>query len=1128
MKSLSFLLAMMAFSMVPVLRCAAAEKKPAALIYGGVHIEYVARPLHEEGIEFATCEREELADRLQSGKYNVLVLARLLDEQARGTVEEFLQRGGGVLALQPGGNAHNVETWTLTNQWLAGLGARLRWEVLEETDEDNRVADMMGIRHSYTERVEPPVSEGVKGLLMMMLHNPGAEPPMPFDYSEEWKVVVRGADSLRTRITEHHSKAAHLRKWIPEEPLDSAPPLMAVRKYRNGRVALTSLRPQWSLRAPRHCPTVEAMMTKGAGGRPSNWVGVFANAIRWLARPSMKKGMGGATTPDALLHRQVKEVKRHGPKKWAGVTAIENRPQTPGLVGARTELSSGSGSVADYVREAKAAGLKFIVFLENELEMEKADWDRLVEQCKKHSGEDFLAVPGLTYEDAQGNHLFAFADNVQFPQPDTVLEDGRLATNAANRTNALFDYVNELMRQDILSGYWRHDENWLHWADYKLYNSFPIYSFVDGKQVDDAFEEWRYWMDVGGCNVALALEIMTDPAQVKQRAANGWQVVATRPLEELDGTWHHGGFPFNGRFSQYITNGPRILDWRRLQHPSVRGEWWRPDFWQVRMGLRVASDAGLRSVTIYRGNRGVYRRWLLDGAKTFEQQIVTTNAQQHGLFVVVEDMEGRRAISMEYWNRNFINEQFICGDRCNFLGNGRFVSKDGRWTWTPVGFKANLGISPSKGSMKKAMGWEPAISLTPDAPTLPIDGRPVSWDSPSLSARVHVPGEHRELFTYPTNYLFSPEMMIGQGNFKLAYDPAEYGAEKTPIGIPYEEPEKQGKIGKNAWTSWFHLVPTKFLSGWYRLWATPVLGPTREQVARFGALQVHAVMKQNVRLEAGESVVDTHGGGGWEIYRGEKLLADGSVKETSGEFGRGTFALKMSPKGSVALIGTDAGMQYRVKGGRLSIVSVHERERLEKGAVTDFFTPWIGFSGAVTPRQARECLADFGVLDPGRTGYSAEVTAGEDLDRYLFWRVRAEDGGFAARIEQRDLLNFIPLIVEGLNERWSAHLLVRNRQWPNHRALPLREGRGCAQLDPTDGDIEVFVGHPVTCDAPDVVLSVNWKERPRTWSIEAHNPTGDPIETRLSSTPGWTVFDFDETLRLAPGTSRMWEVDGKR
>jgi hypothetical protein len=371
-------------------------------------------------------------------------------------------------------------------------------------------------------------------------------------------------------------------------------------------------------------------------------------------------------------------------------------------------------------------------------------------------------------------------------------------------------------------------------------------------------------------------------------------------------------------------------------------------------------------------------------------------------------------------------------------------------------------------------------------------------------------------------------MMIGQGNFKLAYDPAEYGAKETPIGIPYEEPEKQGKIGKNAWTSWFHLVPTRFLGGWYRLWATPVLGPKREQVARFGALQVHAVMKQAVRLQEDDSVVSVHGGGGWTVYRGEELLADRSVREASGEFGRGTFALKMSPKGSVAVIGTDADMRYRLTGGRLTIVSIHEEPRLAEGETVDFFVPWVGFSGAVRPRRARDCLANFGVMRSGQPGYVPDVTAGESLETYLFWRVKAQDGAFSARIEQRDLLNFIPLVVEGLNDNWSAHLLVRNREWPNHRALPLREGRAYAQLDPTDGDIDVFAGHPVTSETPDVVLSVNWKERPRTWSIEAHNPTDRPLEARLTSTPGWTVFDFEKTIRLAPGTSKTWEVEGAK
>ena len=93
-------------------------------------------------------------------------------------------------------------------------------------------------------------------------------------------------------------------------------------------------------------------------------------------------------------------------------------------------------------------------------------------------------MPGLTYEDAQGNHLYVFGDNVRFPKPHMLLADRRLATTQPMRSRAYFDYINELVQQHAINGFWNHRQNFLPPADYKLYNSFPIVSFDDGRPID--------------------------------------------------------------------------------------------------------------------------------------------------------------------------------------------------------------------------------------------------------------------------------------------------------------------------------------------------------------------------------------------------------------------------------------------------------------------------------------------------------------------------------------------------------------------------------------------------------------------------------------------------------------------
>jgi len=117
----------------------------------------------------------------------------------------------------------------------------------------------------------------------------------------------------------------------------------------------------------------------------------------------------------------------------------------------------------------------------------------------------------------------------------------------------------------------------------------------------------------------------------------------------------------------------------------------------------------------------------------------------------------------------------------------------------------------------------------------------------------------------------------------------------------------------------------------------------------------------------------------------------------------------------------------------------------------------------------------------------------------------------------------LPAVIEGLNDKWSVQLLNKARPWPNHCQLPIRDGRAYAEIDLNDGDWDLFLGHPVTADHRDLKLQVSW-ESPGSWFIEAHNPTDDPIEAKLVTTPGWAVFAFAEDIHLQPGTSKTWLV----
>ncbi|HEY3321769.1 MAG TPA: hypothetical protein VGP72_14960 [Planctomycetota bacterium] len=1132
MKTARFVLCAM-LSVASVMISAGEEKRPAVLFLGGVHSSYVVKPLDALGLNVDVAKPAEFAKKLGSDAYNVAIVG-VMNEAERAAVDAFVARGGGVLVCNPESYPRETD-FTATCQWLEKLGARERWENLRDQDAKNVVSDSMGCKLSWSDQISAPVNEGVRGVLTLMWNGTtGCEPPMSLDFGQDWTVLVRGAASMDTAIDKRND--IFLLPWIPKQMVSASPPLLASRQIGTGRMAVLGIRNYWLFNPPTNCPTAEAMLSAGvapasgagvpagAAGERSNWLRVTANTMRWLAEPSLKAGKGGASTPAALLNPPVEVWPLVQPRDWTKQTYPKEQRQTPGLIGARTALSGGSGSVADYVMAAKAAGLQFIVFLEDCAKLDETKWKQLVSECDAASAgteagaTSFAAVPGLIYEDAQGNHLYTFADNVQYPTAEMLLPDKRLATNQSNRTKAYFDFVNERIAQRHLGGFWRHKENQLIVADYKLYNSFPIFSFENGKQIDSAFADYQYLMSHGACNAALAFEIMDKPEQVAQRAKEGWRVVAHRSATDLRKKWHEGAWSFSGSGSQYITNGPAILVWDSPNRCiDTHGEWWRPDLWQFRVFLKVGSDVGLKTVSIYDGDKLV-RRWLPQGAKTFEQELVLSNCQQMGLFPVVEDTQGRKAIGMEFWNRHLMMEEFFCSDRCNFLGNSRLRTRAGGQVWTQVSFQANMGITPSKGQFN--MSAAPAVNLTLNSPTLPIDGAPAGFPTANLRFTPQVPGEHKYLFAYPQTYLVGPEIAIGQSDFRYAYDPAEEGAKTTPLGHEYQQP--QHGIG-NSWGSWHKLVPTKKLSGFARTYACNWLPGG----FRIGAHAVHGTLKEDLIVDPKTPLrVMQAEGKGWRLYTGgdEPLPLD---KDARGPFVRGNYAVLEDKGGAVVLTGMYGTLEYEYgKGGTLSLIYPCGEKGLKKGTNIFFYVGFAGASGATKLDALLEFARKMGIAKPGTTGYMPQISRGKQVDNYLVLWLESKDGAIEVKIPKADIPAFVPAIVQRLNENWSVELLDRARPWPNHRALPIRQGFAVAQLDLALADSDLFIGHPVTCDQKDVKILASWMS-PGLWYVEAHNPTDKALPVKLKSNTGWTVFDFDEAIELPAGSSKVWHLKTK-
>ena len=360
-------------------------------------------------------------------------------------------------------------------------------------------------------------------------------------------------------------------------------------------------------------------------------------------------------------------------------------------------------------------------------------------------------------------------------------------------------------------------------------------------------------------------------------------------------------------------------------------------------------------------------------------------------------------------------------------------------------------------------------------------------------------------------------MRIAQADIALAYDPLEENAKTTPLGQPYDG--RQVGYG-NAWGSWHHLIPTRKIAGWGRIYATTWL----TEGFRVGMYEGNYRATAAIDLPAKGLVVTACRG---ELWKDGQQIGGADTPGLSGPFDRGTFLTLRDPGGAVVLAGNGDGLVYEYSKGNLTLYYRPATLTLAAGDVIHYTVRFAGAGGQTTTEALLDFARKFGVFTPGTPGYQPHMIAGTTRDTSVFWHTDAAGASVQARIAKTAMPGFLTACVDGLNDHWSVWLLDKARTGPNVRALPIRDGRAWAQLDLCAADSDLFIGHPVTTDNPAVVIAVGWRQEGQ-WTIEAHNPTEKPLTTRLTATPGWTPFTFHDTVTLPAGSSRVWTVQEKK
>jgi hypothetical protein len=1092
----------------------AQAKNPAVLFTSGLHLTYFAQPLHAEGIELDTSG--DLPAQLASGKYNVVVITGgFADPKVGAALKAFMEAGGGVL-MTP-----NVY-WTppeylATQHFLEGYGAHFTMSTIQDSDPARKVAAMFVSLYS-TETIAPPFNKGVPGLLYLDGNSQsGMSSPVSVDTDATWTAVVKASPTAQA-VGWKEQRVKEILPYVNADP-EPAPTLLAIRPVGKGYLAALSITGEWLWAPPDNCPPVLDMLSRGQGGKPSNWIGLFANLFRYMAAPTLAAGKGGTPTPTSVLQPPPIGDRMKGwademlkPRDWTKAPPIDDQDQLPGLIGARSTYSGGKGTVAQWVTAAKAAGLKYLVFLEPLEFTSEENFNKLKADCAQASDDTFYACPGLWGQDVQWKvSMFCYGDKVQYPlatilTPDHKYFDDSVTWPKQMPTKYIFDYFFEQLGYKGQFGYFHHKDNPIPPWEYKMNNSFVIYSTDNGKPRDDAFDVFSYLEATDFCYPPTAISLMDDPAELAGAAKDDWRMVNVAPGEFGDGTYTedygqglaavrklYGQQVAWLRPYQYITQGPAgpaINCWRgRWEIVIPFGEWYRPDQWRYRARLHVSSAAGLKEIVLMSAGQ-IYARFLPNGATDFDKTFDFENSQQRAMYPIITDMNGKRAIGSYIRNSNTLWNEFICGDRCNFLSYGMYPTSEGKWQQIKPSGNA---VTANKGCWNADL--TPSTTLTMNYPTLPIDGAPQGNATPSfaMTPQILTPGfpGGQDIESRPMWGVSGPDVLVGGASLdNIAVDDTRWG---------------------NAWSWWSPVQPNPYIEGYGLQTAfAPLLGGMRA-----GTYEFHLTARQDLPLTdpglpvrfTGTTFTEFRDGDGHLYHAG-----DATPPPATGSFGHGAYVLVDASGGPAALYSMDDNLVYERSGQSLIIGLKPPATTIPKGAP---ITMKIGYLGAPSETDLEVMRHYFTTLTAPLAVTATSALTGDGIALHLDGKLGSAD----LRCDNLKLHALLPVMMGGLPANEDAWIVDRTHPAPNWRQIVKKNETAYATL-PCDATKDFFIGCPVQAEDPALHITL-CNTLPQQWVLTLHNPTDAAITTPVWSAKNWPLFTLARKVYTIPAGSSV-------
>ena len=1039
-------------------------------------------------------------------------------------LDDYLKSGGGVLLFQLS-FLEGIPLFEAQNAWLKPYGAAFRWEELVG-DDAHKYANPPDVPWQapfffWTDAVaKSPLTQDVKQVFWV----PGVfrGPHMTgLDVDKSWQVLLSAPETTQHyQVT--YDKANEYGGRVKDAPPTTGPAaLLAVRQVGKGRLAIFGGSPAtfwYDLGKPVYAGVPQE---RGDGARKSDWQPLLLNVLRWLGEPAQKAGKPGGyagqvqftVRPDYGNRKAIdwEKVDQEGvspelvqqtlswhsdinPPDWKDWEDGKYKPFKL-LLGAKTALSGGKGSVADWKTAAVAAGYSGVIFREDIYRLTAEQWTAFRKDCDAASDKTFRAIPGQEYEDWIGNKFMHFTGDLNYPPHLAERStDGKMRDQLSYFCDQGWPVRLPLSVKNSPTEFW----------NYRLTYGWPLYVYdAGGKLTEENQRTWEELVDSYETPQPLAVHLMDDPAQVPQAATGAQTYALATSLPTFNG--RDAGLFYIGNDPRiFTTTGPMIDNFHCLNmFRTTLGSRDVAGSYRYRIWIKAHSAKPIARVELWGGDEPlrIYRPLTTEFSTTVDE----LHDRQRALFLKVVDVDGGEARMTGSMVHDKMLEFVWCGDLENALPYGLGTDEAGNVFTIGIGTRVKSSFQGIDGpgtdgmDMWRYVPWgtdtsAPAVGLLGD-PRLYTDDGTLPTDKEWYTSRVTMPYASRDI-------MFERLTATRLVNWQ------DY--------VPKHQPTINGwyPFTKNHDTTAFDLVhdDVEFhrIAGVPALqWSTGTM--TFKQDVTLSAKQPLNVFLARVNSNMLPPYAYTSAG---EVGIGTNrvlALGRGGFITWPGKMGHVTvFALDddfaVHVTSDATRVWLDLG--YNFPGRKFS-----KGEKFTYQLVTMRWPSGMPLSDRLDVRVA----AALNLADRG-PAYTVAATRGQVKATQLFLDLQADKGVFAGSVNRAWLGTRIPARLWGLNHRWTA--CVWRPDVPAQILAPLApqtdDQAAYFSLDLEKEPGALFVGSVVTCDQPSVWIRV-LQRSDGAFDVVVHNPGEQALTVNLQGETGGPLAGWKQTVQLVPG-----------